>query len=78
MFLIAFSKHGIIDYKSLKGREAVILDQVQTIELENENLENEINSLKTDMDYIKHVAKHENDMAEEDEIIFKDSFESEL
>ena len=46
---------------------------MQIIELENENLESEINSLKTDMDYIKHIAKHEHDMAEEDEIIFKDN-----
>ena len=38
----------------------------------NQKIENEIQSLKTDMDYIKHVAKHEHDMAEEDELIFKD------
>jgi cell division protein FtsB len=73
LLLIAFSKNGVVDYKSLKGKETVLLDQMQTIELKNENLENEINSLKTDMDYIKHVAKHEYDMAEEDEIIFKDN-----
>ncbi len=73
LFLIAFSKHGIFDYKKLKGKEMVIQGQMETIELENENLENEINSLKTDIDYIKHVAKHEHDMAEEDELIFKNN-----
>jgi len=45
---------------------------IQTIDQENQKLETEIKSLKTDMDYIKHVAKHEHDMAEEDELIFKD------
>ena len=73
LFLIAFSKHGIFDYKKLKAKEMVIQGQMETIELENENLENEINSLKTDIDYIKHVAKHEHDMAEEDELIFKNN-----
>ena len=40
--------------------------------IKNYQLENEIKSLKTDINYIKHVAKHEHDMAEEDELIFKD------
>jgi cell division protein FtsB len=72
LFLIVFSKNGVLDYKMLKGREAVILKQVQTIDEKNQRFENEIKSLKTDMNYIKHVAKHEHDMAEEDELIFKD------
>ncbi len=72
LFLIVFSKHGILDYKMLKGKETTILGQIQTIDLTNQKLENEIKSLKTDMNYIKHVAKHEHDMAEEDELIFKD------
>lgn len=56
----------------LKGKERSVLSQIQTIDQENEKLENEIKSLKTDINYIKHVAKHEHDMAEEDELIFKD------
>jgi cell division protein FtsB len=70
--LIVFSQNGILDYKSLKVKETVIQDQTRTIDLANEKLENEIQSLKTDLEYIKHVAKHEHDMAEEDELIFKD------
>jgi cell division protein FtsB len=70
--LIFFSQNGILDYKSLKVKETVIQDQTRTLDLANEKLENEIQSLKTDMEYIKHVAKHEHDMAEEDELIFKD------
>ena len=71
LFLIVFSTHGVLDYKMLKGKEITVLDQIQTIDLANQKLENEIKSLKTDMNYIKHVAKHEHDMAEEDELIFK-------
>lgn len=70
--LIAFSKNGVLDYKTLKEKEIIIFDQTKTIDLANQKFENEINSLKTDMEYIRHVAKHEHDMAEEDELIFKD------
>jgi cell division protein FtsB len=72
LFLIVFSKNGVLDYRILKAKETVILKQVQTIDRKNQRYENEIKSLKTDMNYIKHVAKHEHDMAEEDELIFKD------
>ncbi len=72
LFLIVFSTHGVLDYKLLKGKEKIVLDQIHTIELANQKFESEIKSLKTDMNYIKHVAKHEHDMAEEDELIFKD------
>jgi len=72
LILIFFSKNGFFDYKMLKGKERVVLNLIQTIDQENQKLETEIKSLKTDMDYIKHVAKHEHDMAEEDELIFKD------
>ncbi|MCK5837510.1 MAG: septum formation initiator family protein [Desulfobacula sp.] len=70
--LIVFSKNGLLEYKVLRGREMAIQDQTRVIDLANQKLENEIQSLKTDMDYIKHVAKHEHDMAEADELIFKD------
>lgn len=69
--LIVFSKNGVLDYKVLKSKETAVLDQVQTVDRENKKLEHEINRLKTDMTYIKHVAKHEHDMAEQDEFIFK-------
>ncbi|MBT3386570.1 MAG: septum formation initiator family protein [Desulfobacula sp.] len=71
LFFIFFSENGVFDYKMLKEKERSVLNQVQTIDQENKKLETEIKSLKTDMDYIKHVAKHEHDMAEEDELIFK-------
>lgn len=72
LFLIFFSKNGVFDYKTLSGKEKIVLKQVQTIDEQNHTLEMEIQRLKTDIDYIKHVAKHEHDMAEEGELIFKD------
>ena len=70
--LIIFSQNGILDYNKLEQKNADVQDQVNKIELENQKLEKEIISLKTDMDYIKHLAKHEHDMAEEGELIFKE------
>ncbi len=72
MFLIVFSKKGVLEYKEFKKEESRIAEQLRTVDEANLKVENEINSLKTDIEYIKHVAKHEHDMAEEDELIFKD------
>lgn len=69
--LIVFSKNGVLDYMALKQNKTAIHDQVDGVDSENQKVENEIISLKTDMSYIKHVAKHEHDMAEGDELIFK-------
>ncbi len=70
--LIVFSENGFLDYRSLELKNIVIHDQVDQVESENQKLEKEIISLKTDMNYIKYLAKHEYDMAEEDDLIFKD------
>ena len=70
--LIVFSKYGVLDYNMLKGKEQALSDQILTIDMENQKFENELRSLKTDMNYLKHLAKQEHDMAEEEELIFKD------
>ncbi|OGR15512.1 MAG: hypothetical protein A2277_17890 [Desulfobacterales bacterium RIFOXYA12_FULL_46_15] len=70
--LIALSENGILDYNTLKQKEESVLDQTRMVEQENQKLENEVNTLKTDMEYIKHLAKHEHNMIEEDELVFKD------
>ncbi len=72
--LIVFSKNGFLDYRLLELKNAAMQEQVDKVQFENKKLEKEIISLKTDMNYIKHLAKHEYDMAEEDELIFKDKF----
>ncbi len=73
--LIVFSENGVLDYQVLRDKEQKISEQIKEKEKENQVLENEVKSLKVDMDYIKHVAKHEHDMAEEDELIFKEKSE---
>ena len=72
MFLIVFAKHGILDYRTLKLKHKSIADQTKTVEDKNSQLESEVLKLKTDIEYIKHVAKHEYEMIEKDEIVFKD------
>ncbi|MFH2061007.1 MAG: septum formation initiator family protein [Pseudomonadota bacterium] len=72
IFLIAFSEHGVFDYKEFKTKETAVLEQVRKVQAENQVLESEIQRLKTDIEYIKHIAKHEHDMVEEEELIFKD------
>lgn len=72
MCLIVFSKKGVLEYRELKKEEEIITEQIRAADETNAAVENEIKSLKTDMEYIKHLAKHEHDMAEEDELIFKD------
>jgi cell division protein FtsB len=73
--LIIFSNHGVMDYRLLKEKEQTIAGQIRALDQENKTLEKEVRRLKTDLDYLKHLAKHEHDMAEEDELIFKDNTE---
>ncbi|MCP4721453.1 MAG: septum formation initiator family protein [Desulfobacteraceae bacterium] len=71
--LIFFSKNGIMDYGKLKKQEAQIAVQAVQAAKENRRTEKEIKSLKHDIDYIKHLAKHEHEMAEPGELIFKNT-----
>lgn len=72
MSFIIFSKNGLLDYRKLKHKEIGVIEQLKEADVIIHKLETQIISLKNDMEYIKHVAKHEHDMAEEDELIFKD------
>jgi len=72
LFFIFFSKNGIMEYRELKLQEAMTLAQEAEADRENQKIEKEIRSLKLDINYIKHLAKHEHEMAEPDELIFKD------
>ncbi len=72
IFLIVFSDQGYFDYKALKTKKNIISEQAFEVQRENRKLENEIQRLKTDAEYIKHLAKHEHDMAEPEELIFKE------
>ncbi len=74
--LMVFSENGILDHRTLSQKEQSAQNQTRMVESENHKLENEINMLKTDMEYLKHLAKHEHDMIEEDELMFKDKPEN--
>ena len=75
LFLIIFSKNGIMDYGKLKKQEAGIAVQAVQVAKENRKIEKEIKGLKHDINYIKHLAKHEHGMAEPGELIFKNKSE---
>lgn len=69
---IIFSQKGFIEYQALKEQQQTLKLAIEAQELRTKKLTHEIISLKTDMEYIRHVAKHEHDMAEPDELVIKD------
>jgi len=75
LLLIFFSKNGVMEYGKLKKQEADITAQTVQVAKENRKIEKEIKSLKNDINYIKHLAKHEQEMAEPGELIFKNTTE---
>lgn len=76
LLMILFSKNGVMDYRQLKEKEARLSAKAALQEQKNRKLEKEIISLKQDIEYIKHLAKHEHGMAETGELIFKDKGEN--
>ena len=72
LWMIFFSKNGVMDYQDLKEKESRIMVQDSLETKQNRKMEKEIKSLKHDINYIKHLAKHEHEMAEPGELIFKD------
>ncbi len=72
LWMIFFSKNGVMDYQELKEKESRIMVQANLEARQNRKMEKEIKSLKHDINYIKHLAKHEHEMAEPGELIFKD------
>ena len=72
LFLIIFAKNGVLDYKELENKENQVRAQAAATGKKNRALEYEIEKLKTDTEYIKHVAKHEYEMTEKNEMIFKE------
>ncbi|HKK00053.1 MAG TPA: septum formation initiator family protein [Desulfotignum sp.] len=71
LFLIVFSENGVRDYEQLKLKKAAVSSRIQIARQENKIIEKQILRLKQDIDYIKHLARHEHGMAEPDELIFK-------
>lgn len=68
---IIFSTPGIKDYRQLSQQNVTVMSQIDVVTQENQQIENQIMRLKQDIEYIRHLAKHEQGMAEPDELIFK-------
>ena len=72
LFMFFFSTRGVMDYSRLKFRQEQLEAQAAIAANQNSKLEKEILKLKTDIEYIKHLAKHEHEMAAQDELVFKE------
>ncbi len=71
LHLIFFSRNGFQDYQSLKQKEMDIVRVIESVHKDNRRIENQIRGLKTDGEYIRHLARHEHGMAAPDELIFR-------
>lgn len=71
LVLIVFSKNGVLDYTRLEKEKATALLENAKIESRNQNLTREILRLKHDLDYIRHVARHDLGMTAQEDVIFK-------
>ncbi|MGD9824585.1 MAG: septum formation initiator family protein [Desulfobacter sp.] len=72
LFMFFFSTSGVMDYNRLKSRQDQLDAQFAIAVSQNSKMEKEILKLKTDIEYIKHLAKHEHEMAAQDELVFKE------
>lgn len=72
LFMFFFSTRGVVEYTQLKSRQKQLEAQAAIAVKQNSKLEKEILRLKTDIEYIKHLAKHEHEMAAQDELVFKE------
>ncbi|MBI9090350.1 MAG: septum formation initiator family protein [Desulfobacterium sp.] len=70
-FMIVYSENGFNDWRGLCKDVQRIEAVNQELELANRELARTIERLKTDMDYIEHVARHELGMAADNEIVFR-------
>ncbi len=61
-----------MDYSRLKTKQEQLERQATLAAHQNRNLEKEISKLKSDIEYIKHLARHEHDMVGPDELVFKE------
>ncbi len=69
--MIIFSENGIKDRLLLNDHENQIIYENNRLDAENQELARKISRLKKDKNYIEHIARHELDMAAEDEVVFR-------
>lgn len=76
LIMFFFSTRGVMDYNRLKSRQDELEARAAIADAQNSKMEKEILKLKTDLEYIKHLAKHEHEMAAQNELVFKEKSES--
>nr|WP_319394794.1 septum formation initiator family protein [uncultured Desulfobacter sp.] len=72
LFMFFFSTKGVMEYRRLAAKQGRLEAQAALAVKQNSKLEKEILRLKTDIEYIKHLAKHEHEMAARGELVFKE------
>lgn len=60
-----------MDQQELELQEQAIISENGMIDYENRMFERKIERLKSDLDYIEHIARHELGMLAEDELVFR-------
>lgn len=71
MLLILFGDHGVADLNLLRSERDTLAEKNEKLARENLLVYDKINRLKTDLEYIENVARHEFGMIGEDELILK-------
>ena len=71
LFFIIFSEHGLTDLNMLRKEKAQISKENQALERKNQSLRVEIDRLKHDPEYIESIARRELGMVGKDEVILK-------
>ncbi|MFP4445177.1 MAG: FtsB family cell division protein [Desulfosudaceae bacterium] len=69
--MILLGKNGYLDYRELKQRQNRITVENRAAAEENDHLRRRVLRLKSDPDYIEHVARKELGMVEPEELIYK-------
>lgn len=69
--LILFGQNGYIDYLHLKAQKNALVMENKEAEEDNRELRRQVTRLKSDIDYIEHIARKELGMIADDEIIYK-------
>lgn len=71
LFMIVYSKNGVNDWQHLNRELVDIQEKNKKFDLVNKELTRTIERLKTDINYIEHVARHELGMTARNEIVFR-------
>lgn len=71
VMVFVLSDHGLYKLWQLKKEQALIEEQIQEFEAENELLVQEKNRLESDLEYIERLARERYRMAKENEKVFR-------